>query len=158
MTETVLDDAATTRARCSRTSPPRPLDDDSAARATAATALERANAALGLALAADEIDYLDASFRALGRDPTDVELMMFAQANSEHCRHKIFNAELDRRRRAAGEEPVRDDPRHARAHPQGTVVAYSDNAAVIEGATVARFYPRDGDGRYGAHARARRTC
>ena len=56
-------------------------------------AIERANGELGLALAPDEIDYLDASFRRAGRDPTDVELMMFAQANSEHCRHKIFNAD-----------------------------------------------------------------
>ena len=70
-------------------------------------ALERANAELGPRARADEIDYLDASFRALGRDPTDVELMMFAQANSEHCRHKIFNAQLGRRRRAAAQEPVR---------------------------------------------------
>ncbi len=57
-------------------------------------ALEQANRQLGLALAGDEIDYLLETFAALGRDPTDVELMMFAQANSEHCRHKIFNAEF----------------------------------------------------------------
>ncbi len=113
-------------------------------------ALVRANAELGLALAEDEIDYLDASFRALGRDPTDVELMMFAQANSEHCRHKIFNASwiVD-----GAPQPkslfamIRDT--HA-AHPRGTVVAYSDNAAVMEGARIARFHP-DGEGRYGAH-------
>ena len=113
-------------------------------------ALVNANVALGLALADDEIDYLDASFRALGRDPTDVELMMFAQANSEHCRHKIFNASwvVD-----GVPQPkslfamIRDT--HA-AHPQGTVVAYSDNAAVMEGGRAMRFHP-DGDGRYGAH-------
>src|SRR5436190_1512614 len=112
-------------------------------------ALEKANAALGLALAADEIDYLDGAFRALDRNPTDVELMMFAQANSEHCRHKIFNA-------AWTIDGVPQDKSlfamiratHA-AHPQGTVVAYSDNAAVIKGASVDRFYPR-GDGRYRA--------
>ena len=57
------------------------------------SAIVEANAALGLALAEDEIDYLDENFRRLGRDPTDVELTMFAQANSEHCRHKIFNAD-----------------------------------------------------------------
>ncbi len=113
-------------------------------------ALERANAELGLALADDEIDYLDASFRALGRDPTDVELMMFAQANSEHCRHKIFNASwivdgVPQPKSLFG--MIRDT--HA-AHPQGTVIAYSDNAAVMEGARIARFHP-DGDGRYGAH-------
>jgi phosphoribosylformylglycinamidine synthase len=61
----------------------------------------------GLALADDEIDYLVERFLALGRDPTDVELMMFAQANSEHCRHKIFNAELDHRRRGAAAVAVR---------------------------------------------------
>ncbi len=114
-------------------------------------ALERADRALGLALAPDEIDYLDASFRALGRDPTDVELMMFAQANSEHCRHKIFNAQyiidgVRQQRSLFG--MIRETHK---AHPQGTVVAYADNSAVMEGAVAARFYPRD-DGRYGARA------
>ncbi len=65
-------------------------------------ALVNANQSLGLALAEDEIDYLHDSFTALGRNPNDIELMMFAQANSEHCRHKIFNAQLDHRRAAAG--------------------------------------------------------
>ena len=114
------------------------------------TALARANAELGLALAEDEIDYLDRSFRALGRDPTDVELMMFAQANSEHCRHKIFNAEWIVDGVAQPKSlfaMIRDT--HA-AHPQRTVVAYSDNAAVMEGARIARFHP-DGEGRYGAY-------
>ncbi len=112
-------------------------------------ALVAANAALGLALADDEIDYLDNGFRALGRDPTDVELMMFAQANSEHCRHKIFNADwiVDGVR-----EPqslfAMIRATHA-AHPQGTLVAYSDNSSVIAGATVDRFYP-GADGRYRA--------
>ena len=112
-------------------------------------ALERANKGLGLALAPDEIDYLDANFRALGRDPTDVELMMFAQANSEHCRHKIFNAQyivdgVEQEKSLFG--MIRETHQ---AHPQGTVVAYSDNSAVMEGAMAARFYPRE-DGRYGA--------
>ena len=114
-------------------------------------AIERANADLGLALASDEIDYLDANFRRAGRDPTDVELMMFAQANSEHCRHKIFNAGWI-------VDGVRQDKslfamiRHTHAtSPGGTVVAYADNSSVIEGATVRRFYP-DADGRYAAHA------
>ena len=114
-------------------------------------ALERADKSLGLALAPDEIDYLDASFRALGRDPTDVELMMFAQANSEHCRHKIFNAQyivdgVRQERSLFG--MIRETHK---AHPQGTVVAYADNSAVMEGATAARFYPRE-EGRYGARA------
>ncbi len=112
-------------------------------------ALETANVELGLALAPDEIDYLDEHFRRLQRDPTDVELMMFAQANSEHCRHKIFNADwivdgVPRPRSLFA--MIRETHR---AHPGGTVVAYSDNAAVMEGATVARFHPREG-GRYGA--------
>ncbi len=112
-------------------------------------ALETANVAMGLALAPDEIEYLDVRFRELGRDPTDVELTMFAQANSEHCRHKIFNADwiVDG---APQEESLFGMIRAThRAHPRGTIVAYADNAAVMEGATVARFYPRD-DGRYGA--------
>ncbi len=113
-------------------------------------AIERANAELGLALAPDEIDYLDANFRRIGRDPTDVELMMFAQANSEHCRHKIFNASwiVDG---VPQEKSLFAMIRHTHAtSPRGTIVAYADNAAVIEGATVRRFYP-DADGRYAAH-------
>ncbi|MCX7167709.1 MAG: phosphoribosylformylglycinamidine synthase [Rhodocyclales bacterium] len=110
-------------------------------------ALVKANGELGLALSDDEIDYLVENFGKLRRNPTDVELMMFAQANSEHCRHKIFNATwtVDGK-----EQPmslfgmIRETHK---AHPQGTVVAYSDNAAVIEGALIRRFYPR-GDGSY----------
>ena len=106
-------------------------------------ALVRANAEQGLALSGPEIDYLEQSFAArLGRNPTDVELLMFAQANSEHCRHKIFNARfvID-----GAEQPhslfdmIRNT--HA-AHPQGTLVAYSDNAAVLQGSTVQRWQPQ----------------
>ncbi len=105
------------------------------------TALVDANASLGLALSDDEIDYLLDVFTKAGRNPTDVELMMFAQANSEHCRHKIFNASwvID------GEQKdktlfgmIRET--HA-ANPQGTIMAYADNASIIEGATIQRFYP-----------------
>src|SRR5881396_1829434 len=110
-------------------------------------ALEDANTALGLALAPDEIDYLLSYYRNIARDPTDVELTMFAQANSEHCRHKIFNASwiIDG---ASQEETLFDmiKTTHARS-PRGTVVAYADNAAVMEGAPVARFYAESG-GRY----------
>ena len=82
---------------------------------------------------------------------------MFAQANSEHCRHKIFNADWIVDGERAGQEPVRDDPPHARDDPAGgTVVAYADNAAVIEGATVRRFYP-DADGPLRARTSSRRT-
>ena len=97
------------------------------------TALEAANTQFGLALADDEIDYLLKSFRELGRNPTDVELMMFAQANSEHCRHKIFNASFtidgvpqDKSMFAM----IRNTHQLA---PQYTVVAYSDNASVMRG-------------------------
>ena len=128
--------------------PPKPLTSIALLKDGRA-ALERANSELGLALAGDEIDYLDARFRALGRDPTDVELMMFAQANSEHCRHKIFNAQysvdgVKQEKSLFG--MIRETHN---AHPQGTVVAYADNSAVMEGAAVARFYPRE-DGQYGA--------
>jgi phosphoribosylformylglycinamidine synthase len=114
------------------------------------SALEQANTALGLALSADEIDYLVESFTRLGRDPTDVELTMFAQANSEHCRHKIFNASwiIDGEPRA---ETLFGMIRttHA-ANPQGTVLAYSDNAAVLEGRAAHRFFA-DPHGRYRSH-------
>jgi phosphoribosylformylglycinamidine synthase len=104
-------------------------------------ALERADREMGLALAADEIDYLAAIFTREGRDPTDAELMMFAQANSEHCRHKIFNAAwvVDG---APQPHSLFGMIRHTHAaNPGHTVVAYSDNAAVMEGDTAARLLP-----------------
>ncbi|MEP6609402.1 MAG: phosphoribosylformylglycinamidine synthase [Burkholderiaceae bacterium] len=104
-------------------------------------ALERANTEMGLALSDDEVDYLFDAFTGMRRDPTDVELMMFAQANSEHCRHKIFNATwtIDG---APQRETLFDMIRAThRAAPQGTLIAYSDNSAVLEGRVVARFYP-----------------
>jgi len=104
-------------------------------------ALEKANADLGLALSADEIDYLSENFKRVKRNPTDVELMMFAQANSEHCRHKIFNADwvIDGKKQT---ESLFSMIRHTHAvRPQGTLSAYSDNASVIEGASIGRFYP-----------------
>jgi len=110
-------------------------------------ALVEANAALGLALSDDEIDYLADNFGKLGRNPTDVELMMFAQANSEHCRHKIFNASWTLDGEARGETLFGMIRETHKAHPQGTVVAYADNAAVIEGARFGRFYPA-ADGAY----------
>src|SRR5438105_1228795 len=104
-------------------------------------ALEQANESMGLALAPDEIDYLLAAFGKLGRNPTDVELMMFAQANSEHCRHKIFNATwtIDGKREDNSLfQMIRNT---GAAHPQGTIIAYSDNSAVMEGAEIERFAP-----------------
>ncbi len=104
-------------------------------------ALTAINTQLGLALSSVEIDYLFTHYTAIKRDPTDAELMMFAQANSEHCRHKIFNAAytVDG---AAQKLSMFGHIRTTHAHtPQGTVVAYSDNAAVIGTATVERFRP-----------------
>ncbi len=110
-------------------------------------ALEAANRSLGLALSDDELDYLIDNFSRIGRNPTDVELMMFAQANSEHCRHKIFNASwvIDGAAQAKSLFGMIRET-HA-AHPEGTVVAYSDNSSVIAGAQIDRFYPR-ADGSY----------
>ncbi|MDQ9170570.1 phosphoribosylformylglycinamidine synthase [Oxalobacteraceae bacterium R-40] len=105
-------------------------------------ALVRANSELGLALSDDEIDYLFDAFSKAGRNPTDVELMMFAQANSEHCRHKIFNADwtIDGQKQDMSLFAMIRNTH--KISPRGTVVAYSDNSSVIEGATVSRFYPR----------------
>jgi len=105
-------------------------------------ALERANRDLGLALSDDEIDYLLAAYRGLARDPTDVELMMFAQANSEHCRHKIFNAGWTIDGAAQSDTLFALIKSTHAAAPRGTVVAYQDNAAVLEGRIARRFEPR----------------
>ena len=109
-------------------------------------ALAEANGSLGLALADDEIDYLVERFTALGRNPSDAELMMFAQANSEHCRHKIFNADWT----IDGEAQelslfamIRNTHKQA---PDGVLSAYSDNAAVVAGPVADRFFPADDDG------------
>jgi phosphoribosylformylglycinamidine synthase len=117
-------------------------------------ALVRADADFGLALSGDEIDYLVDAFGKLGRNPSDVELMMFAQANSEHCRHKIFNARFT----IDGVEQSHSMfgmIRHTeKVAPQRTVVAYSDNAAVMEGLPVQRWLPEGYTNapRYGARA------
>ena len=114
-------------------------------------ALVEANTRLGLALSDDEIDYLvDLFVGKTGRNPTDVELMMFAQANSEHCRHKIFNASWVIDGQARSETLFGMIRETHKAHPEGTVVAYSDNSSVIAGAPVERFYPGP-DGVYGGH-------
>ena len=113
-------------------------------------ALQNANTEMGLALSADEIDYLHENYQKIGRNPSDVELMMFAQANSEHCRHKIFNADF-----------VIDGVKQEKSlfsmikathekSPDGTIVAYKDNASVIEGAEINRFYPNQ-DNQYAFH-------
>ncbi|HYO55511.1 phosphoribosylformylglycinamidine synthase [Archangium sp.] len=114
-------------------------------------ALVTANRELGLALAEDEIDYLVARFTELKRNPTDVELMMFAQANSEHCRHKIFNASWT----IDGEEQERSLFQAIKntyaANKEGVLSAYKDNAAVMEGFEVERLFPDVASGEYHFH-------
>ena len=115
-------------------------------------ALGDANARLGLALSRDEIQYLADNYARLGRNPTDVELLMFSQANSEHCRHKIFNAEwtIDGEKQA---ESLFAMIRNTHAHsPDGVLSAYSDNAAVIEGYEASRFFPAPESKVYSAHS------
>jgi phosphoribosylformylglycinamidine synthase len=147
MTENVLDSAAGAAALFAHHAP-RPLATVPV-RAGGRAALERANTELGLALSEDEIDYLRAAFtEQLRRDPTDVELMMFAQANSEHCRHKIFNADwiVDGVR---SEKSLFGMIRNThRVSPGGVLSAYRDNAAVIEGWPGRRWFAQAGDGNY----------
>ncbi|MCC5024248.1 MAG: phosphoribosylformylglycinamidine synthase [Candidatus Synoicihabitans palmerolidicus] len=114
-------------------------------------ALVSANSELGLALAADEIDYLVEAFLHLGRDPNDIELMMFAQANSEHCRHKIFNASWEIDGEAQAKSLFAMIRNTYELHSEGIRSAYKDNAAVLSGTRGGRFYvdPRSGD--YAAH-------
>ncbi len=108
------------------------------------SALEKANSEMGLALSDEEIAYLFSSFETLGRNPTDVELMMFAQANSEHCRHKIFNAEWTIEG-VKQEYSLFDMIRQTHHENPGNVLsAYHDNAAVMQGFNGARFFT-DGD-------------
>jgi phosphoribosylformylglycinamidine synthase len=111
-------------------------------------ALEKANTDLGLAMSDDEIDYLLNAFTTAQRNPTDVELMMFAQANSEHCRHKIFNADWTIDGSVQDRSLFKMIKNTHEKHPRGTVVAYSDNSSIIEGAEVTRFYPRGDNHEY----------
>ena len=144
MTQSVIDSLADVRALFD-TGAPAPLerivlDGDATA------ALAAANARLGLALAPDEIAYLAENYAALGRDPSDAELMMFAQANSEHCRHKVFNAEFNVdgvKQEKSLFAMIRNTHAHSPAH---TLSAYKDNAAVIDGNAAQRFFAEpDGD-------------
>jgi phosphoribosylformylglycinamidine synthase len=147
MTETVLLDRAGA-ARLFEHEKTRPLRIVSLA--TGRDALVKANLELGLALSDDEIDYLVKNFAALKRDPTDVELMMFAQANSEHCRHKIFNADwiIDGQKQPKSLFAMIRNT-HA-MNPQGVLSAYRDNAAVIEGPLGKRYFPNPENDIYGA--------
>ncbi|HET7793033.1 MAG TPA: phosphoribosylformylglycinamidine synthase [Rhizobacter sp.] len=105
-------------------------------------ALESANTEFGLALSDDEIDYLVNAFTGLRRNPTDVELMMFAQANSEHCRHKIFNAQFTIDGVAQERSMFQMIRNTHQLAPQHTVIAYSDNASVMEGGPTQRWLPQ----------------
>ncbi|MCB1616571.1 MAG: phosphoribosylformylglycinamidine synthase, partial [Pseudomonadales bacterium] len=139
MTETVYEKPLQAEALFSRHQPKALTDVD--VMQGGRQALEAANTALGLALAEDEIDYLHDSFVKLGRNPTDVELMMFAQANSEHCRHKIFNASwtingLEQKNSLFG--MIKNTYQKG---GEGVLSAYADNAAVICGSRAGRFYP-----------------
>lgn len=117
-------------------------------------ALEAANLALGLALAQDEIDYLFAAFTRLGRNPSDVELYMFAQANSEHCRHKIFNADWVIDGQPQTKSLFKMIKNTYEQTPEFVLSAYKDNAAVMEGSAVGRFFPDAQAGRYDYHQEA----
>ncbi len=130
-----------------RDEPPAPLQEVEIG-TDARAALTEANERLGLALSEDEIEYLADAYSALGRNPTDVELMMFAQANSEHCRHKIFNADwiIDGEAR---QESLFGMIRHTyKCSPQGVLSAYSDNSAVMSGSPAHRFMPEPDSNRY----------
>ena len=147
MTETVLTGGYADLARLHHTAAPRAVAHVTLLRDGRA-ALIAADHSLGLALAADEIDYLVGRFSALGRDPTDVELMMFAQANSEHCRHKIFNASwiIDGAPQAHSLFAMIRNT-FAR-HPNQVLSAYRDNAAVTRGYRSSRFHADPASGLY----------
>ena len=115
------------------------------------TALVEANTSLGLALADDEIDYLVKAFTGLQRDPNDIELMMFAQANSEHCRHKIFNATWDIDGQLQDKSLFQMIKNTYNLHSEGILSAYKDNAAVLAGTVGGRFYVNPKTGEYAAH-------
>ncbi len=110
-----------------------------------AIALNTANSELGLALSPDEVDYLVENFSKIGRNPTDVELMMFAQANSEHCRHKIFNADWVIDGETQDTSLFGMIRNTHKLNPGHTVVAYSDNSSIVAGQKTQRFYPQNGE-------------
>ncbi|HTB79336.1 MAG TPA: phosphoribosylformylglycinamidine synthase [Opitutaceae bacterium] len=149
MTQVVLNDLEACDALF-RHEAPRPLTTVPVL-AQGRAALVAADRTLGLALADDEIDYLAKAFTTLGRDPNDIELMMFAQANSEHCRHKIFNAtwEIDGRKRDRSLFQMIKNTYEL--HRDGILSAYKDNAAVLAGSHGGRFHVDPQTGEYAAH-------
>jgi phosphoribosylformylglycinamidine synthase len=149
MIETVFADAQAAQVLFS-TETPRPVRHVPVL-AQGQAALESANRDWGLALSADELAYLVTAFAEMGRDPSDAELMMFAQANSEHCRHKIFNASwtIDGQNKTKSLfGMIRNTHHHA---PGYTESAYKDNAAVVSGYVVDRWFPDGQDNRYRVH-------
>jgi len=145
MTEAVLDDIDSAASLFTQTTPmPRQIISLASGR----EALVQANRRLGLALASDEIDYLFDTFGKLARDPTDVELMMFAQANSEHCRHKIFNAEFVIDGVAQPRSLFAMIRNTSTRSPAGLLSAYRDNAAVMEGSIARRWFADPDSGIY----------
>ncbi len=115
----------------------------------AQAALERANTDLGLALSEDEIEYLANNYAELKRNPTDVELMMFAQANSEHCRHKIFNADWVIDGETKDQTLFGMIKNTYKQSPEGVLSAYHDNASVVEGSAATKFFPDSKTQEYG---------
>ncbi|WP_417707070.1 phosphoribosylformylglycinamidine synthase [Rheinheimera aquimaris] len=114
-------------------------------------ALAKANSEMGLALAEDEIDYLFSNFTALGRNPNDIELYMFAQANSEHCRHKIFNADWTIDGVQQPKSLFKMIKNTFEQTPDYVLSAYKDNAAVMEGSAAGRFFAQPGNNTYQYH-------
>ncbi|MBS0631056.1 MAG: phosphoribosylformylglycinamidine synthase [Verrucomicrobia bacterium] len=149
MTQVVLPDLAGCSILFSR-GEPRPMTSVPVL-AQGRAALVAANQSLGLALAEDEIDYLVAAFTKLGRDPNDIELMMFAQANSEHCRHKIFNASWEIDGKAQDKSLFQMIKNTYNLHSDGILSAYKDNAAVLTGTRGGRFFAPPGTNEYAAH-------
>jgi phosphoribosylformylglycinamidine synthase len=145
MTESVLSDAGEVQ-QLFEVQPPRALRRISLDGGRAA--LSEANVRLGLALSGEEIDYLLETFRSLGRDPSDVELMMFAQANSEHCRHKIFNARFVIDGVVQPRSLFAMIRNTSQVSPGQLLSAYRDNGAVIEGAQARRWFPDPVSGIY----------
>jgi len=149
MTQVVLDDLADCEALF-RHDTPKPMASVPVL-AQGRVALVDANRSLGLALADDEIDYLVKSFTTLGRDPNDIELMMFAQANSEHCRHKIFNATWEIDGATRDRSLFQMIKNTYQLHQDGILSAYKDNAAVLTGSRGGRFYVDPKTSEYAAH-------
>lgn len=146
MTESVLDSVEAAEALFAEAAPKPLVIIDVLGKGAAA--LASANTDFGMALAADEIDYLVDAYKKLGRNPTDAELMMFAQVNSEHCRHKIFNAQWIVDGKAQPKSLFQMIRNTYEKGGEDVLSAYSDNAAVLRGPEAERFFPAPKDGVY----------